>query len=158
MNITRPSSGEVSVMARAWPMRWRATATCAPLVRRSSGAAAGSSSRRTWSAQGPVAFTTTSARTLDSSPLSLSRTPALARCLAHKVEFVLLEVAQAAVDQPRRMRRRAAREVALVHHGGAKAAQRGVARDPGAGDAAADDQHVHRLGRHRREGLGARAM
>src|SRR2546430_9890986 len=52
----------------------------------------------------------------------------LARCLAHQVELVLLEVAQAAVDQPRRMRRRAAREVALVHHGGAKAAQRGVAR------------------------------
>ena len=88
----------------------------------------------------------------------LEQDPPLARCLAHQVELVLLEVAQAAVDQPRRMRRRAAREVALVHHGGAKAAQRGVARDPGAGDAAADDQHVHRLGRHRREGLGARAM
>jgi len=57
-------------------MRWRGTATCAPLVRRSTGSASGSSNRRSSSAQGPVAFTTTSARTLYSCPLSTSRTAA----------------------------------------------------------------------------------
>src|SRR5207302_4658026 len=80
----------------------------------------------------------------------------LARGFAHQVKLVLLEVAQAAVNQPRRMRRRAAREVALLHHGRAKAAQRRIARDPRAGDPARSEEHTSEL--QSRENLVCRLL
>ena len=67
---------------------------------------------------------------------------ALGQRLAHQRELVVLEVAQAAVDQLGRRRRGVRREVVLLaqHHAAAAAGE--VARDAGAVDAAADDQHV----------------
>ena len=61
--MTRPSIGLVRVIPAVCPSRSRRTITCTPRVRRSSGLADGSSSRRSSSHQGPVAFTTTAART-----------------------------------------------------------------------------------------------
>ena len=83
MNITRPSIGLVRVMASVWPSRARRTMTCTPRVRRSSGLALGSSRRRSSSAQGPVALTTTEAlnlpvpheRVLDHGPPHLAAAP-----------------------------------------------------------------------------------
>src|SRR5438034_4916123 len=72
-------------------------------------------------------------------------------------EVELFEIADAAVDEPRRMRGRPAPEVALVHEGGAEAPQRRVAGDSRARDSPADDEHVHRLGGHRFERRDPRA-
>ena len=83
---------------------------------------------------------------------------ALPARLQYQSKVPLFEIADAAVDEPRRHRRRAAPEIALVHEGGAQAAKRRVARDPGARDPAADDEQVHRLRGHRGERGGARAM
>ena len=70
---------------------------------------------------------------------------ALAHGLEDEAHVPLLQVAEPAVDQLRRAARRAAREVATLDHGGPEAAHRGVARDAGAVDAAADDEDVERL-------------
>jgi hypothetical protein len=80
----------------------------------------------------------------------LEEDPALAARLEHEVEEPMLEVSHAAMDQLRRPVRRAAREVVPVHERHGKAAQRGVARDPGAVDAAADDEHVEAFAREPR--------
>src|SRR5436309_1766664 len=74
------------------------------------------------------------------------------------MEVVLLEIAETAVDEARRARRCRACEVALVHKRRAEAAQRRIARDPGARDPAADDEHIDGLSGHRCERAGARAM
>jgi len=81
--------------------------------------------------------------------------PSLAARFEHQPQIAVLQIAEAAVDQPGRAAARASRHVAFIHEGDAKAAQRRVARDARAGDPAADDQHVHRLGGHRVECGGA---
>jgi hypothetical protein len=69
---------------------------------------------------------------------------ALGQRLAHQAELVVLQVAQAAVDQLGGRRRGVARQVVLLaqQHGQATAGQ--VARDAGTVDAAAHHQHVAR--------------
>ena len=74
--------------------------------------------------------------------------------LGHQAELVLFEIAQAAMDQLRGTRRGGAGQVAAFHQGHRETAARGVARDAGAVDAAADDQQIdgksgwRHLGRH----------
>ena len=79
-------------------------------------------------------------------PHEVGRQPAqrlaLAERFAHQREVEQLEIAQAAVDQLRRLGRRGRREVALLDQRRRHAAQGEIARDPGAGHAAADDDHV----------------
>src|SRR2546422_73336 len=65
------------VTACVCPTRLRGTVTCTPLVGRSSSSDPASSRRRTRSTHGPVAFTTTSARTVDVRPVSSSTERAL---------------------------------------------------------------------------------
>ena len=71
---------------------------------------------------------------------------ALVERLVDEADVALLEVAQAAVDELGALRRRPAGEVVGLDEGGAQAAGGGVEGHPGAGDAAADDEHVERLG------------
>ena len=78
----------------------------------------------------------------------------LAARLEHQAERPLLQVAQPAVDQARGVRRGPAAEVALVHERRADTAQRRIAGDTGARDAAADHQQVHRLRDHRQQRRG----
>ena len=75
----------------------------------------------------------------------LAQDLALGERFVDEPDFLLLQVADAAVHELRRLRRRARREVALVDERDAQAARRGVERDAGAGDAAADDEHVEVL-------------
>ena len=70
---------------------------------------------------------------------------ALGQVLVDEAELALLEVADAAVDHLRGLRGRPRGEVALLDQGGPQAAAGGVEGHPGAGDAAADDQHVELL-------------
>ena len=67
---------------------------------------------------------------------------ALAQCLAHQPEVQLLEVAQPAVHQLARAARGPRGEVALLDEAHRQPAQRGIEGHPGAGDPAADDEHV----------------
>ena len=78
---------------------------------------------------------------------------ALAARLEHQRELVVLEVAQPAVDQLRRLAAGAAREVALLDQRDAEPAHGGVAGDAGAVDAAADHEQIER---GRRQCLGER--
>jgi hypothetical protein len=74
-NITRPSTGEISVIARASGRRSRGNTMWTPFVRRSSGRAIGSSNR--WiisSVHAPAARITARACTLHSLPVKRSRT------------------------------------------------------------------------------------
>ena len=64
--------------------------------------------------------------------------------LADQPEAELLEVAEAAVDQPRRARRRPGGDVVLLDERGAHPARHGVEERPAADDAAADDDDVPR--------------
>ena len=70
---------------------------------------------------------------------------ALGEVLVDEPELALLQVAEPAVHELRALRRRARREVVALDERGAQAPARGVERDPGAGDAAADDEHVELL-------------
>ena len=72
---------------------------------------------------------------------------ALGEGLAHEAELVLLEVAQPAVDELGRGRRRSARQVVLLGEQHAEPASRGVPRDTAAVDAPTDDGNVVRHGR-----------
>ena len=71
---------------------------------------------------------------------------ALAQRLVHEADVAVLQVAQPAVHELRALRRRAAGEVVALDQRGAQAAAGGVERHPGAGDPAADHEHVERLG------------
>ena len=73
--------------------------------------------------------------------------PSLAQPLEHQRQIAVLQVAQAAVDQLRRVAGGLAGEVAGVDQRHREAAQGRVARDRRAGRAAADDEEVERLGR-----------
>ena len=70
---------------------------------------------------------------------------ALGQVLVDEEELLLLQVAQAAVDELRRLRRRARREVVALDEGRAQAARGGVEGHAGAGDAAADHEDVELL-------------
>jgi len=81
-----------------------------------------------------------------------------AACLEHEGELVVLEIAQAAVDQLRRLAAGAAREVALLDHRDQEPAHGRVAGDARAVDAAADDEEVEGGSRQRlRDRRAARA-
>ena len=67
---------------------------------------------------------------------------ALGQRLGNKTKFVVLEIAQAAVNELGARRRRVRSEVVALDQQHGKAAARGVARDARAIDAAADDQKV----------------
>ena len=71
---------------------------------------------------------------------------ALGERLAHQAELLLLEVADAAVHELRRARRRADREVAPLDQRGAQAPAGGIEGAAGTGDAAAHDDDVELLG------------
>ena len=71
---------------------------------------------------------------------------ALVERLVDEADVALLQVAQAAVDELGALRRRAAGEVVALDERRAQAPRGGVEGDAGAGDAAADDEHVERLG------------
>ena len=72
---------------------------------------------------------------------------ALDQRLAHQPEPSLLEIAQAPVDELGGGRRRAGREIVLLDQQNAQAPAGGVAGDPGAVDAAADDGEIE-VGHH----------
>ncbi|PMQ07677.1 hypothetical protein JaAD80_27920 [Janthinobacterium sp. AD80] len=74
--------------------------------------------------------------------------------LAHQLEFIVLEVAQAAVYQLGGGGRGVLRQVVLFAQHHAQAAAGRVARDAGAIDAAADDQQVAVGGQGRKAGSG----
>ena len=80
---------------------------------------------------------------------------ALEQRLADEPEVEVLQVAQAAVDELARARRGAGGVVRLLHQGDRVAARGGVQRHAGAGDAAADHEHVELLGGERGDGCGA---
>jgi hypothetical protein len=73
----------------------------------------------------------------------------------HQPEVEVLQVAQAAVDELARAARGAGRVVGTLQQRDAVAARRGVERDAGAGDAAADDDDVELVLAERRESLAA---
>ena len=75
----------------------------------------------------------------------LDQQPPLVQGLAHEADVEMLEIPQATVDQLAGTARRAGGEVAAFHQSHRQAATRGVERDPAAGHAAADHQHVERL-------------
>ena len=67
---------------------------------------------------------------------------ALGERLGNQPELVVLEIAQAAVDQLGAPLRGGRREVVLLGQQHREAAARGIARDAGAVDAAADDEEI----------------
>ncbi len=73
----------------------------------------------------------------------------------HEMQVAVLQIAHAAVHEPRRPAGGAAGEVLALDEHGPEPAQRGVAGDAGAGDAAADHQQVHGLVGEAGEELGA---
>ena len=76
----------------------------------------------------------------------LDQQPALEQRLADEPEVEVLEIAQAAVDEFRGAAAGPRRVVGLLHQRDAEPARGGVERDPGAGDPAADHDHVEALG------------
>ena len=80
---------------------------------------------------------------------------ALQQRLAHQAQVELLQVAQPAVHQLGRAAGGAGREVGLLHQRHAVATRGGVQRHPGAGDPAADHQHVELVLGQGGDGVGA---
>ena len=70
---------------------------------------------------------------------------ALGQRLVDEPDLALLEVADPAVHELRRLRRGARCDVVALDQRGAQAPRGGVERDAGAGDPAADDEHVEVL-------------
>src|SRR5437764_4426035 len=70
------------------------------------------------------------------------QSPSLAARLKNEMEKPVLEVAESAVNQPRRAARRPAREVALFDERHAQPAQRRVAGATTAGNASADHEDI----------------
>src|SRR5207244_4460130 len=79
---------------------------------------------------------------------------ALAERFTDQADLAVLEVAEPAVDQPSGPARGARAEVGLVQQQDAEAAHGGVARDPAAVDAGADDDQVERVGHRLSAGTG----
>ena len=82
---------------------------------------------------------------------------ALEQRLAHQPQVEVLQVAQTAVDQLGRAAARPRGEVGLLHQGHAVPAGGRVQSHPGAGDPAADDEHVIRVLGQGRQGVVAGA-
>ena len=80
---------------------------------------------------------------------------ALGQVLVHQAELTLLQVADAAVDHLRGLRGRAGGKVVLLDQGGLQATAGGIEGHPGAGDTAADDQHVELLVGEASQRIGA---
>jgi hypothetical protein len=76
-------------------------------------------------------------------PLEQQR--ALGECLAHQAQVELLQVAQAAVNQLARPRRRARAEVPRLDQAGREAPGDGIQGDTRSDDAAAHHQHLQFL-------------
>ena len=76
---------------------------------------------------------------------------ALGTGLEHEMQKAMLEITQAAVHEPRRSTRRAARKVVFLHERGAQSAQRSVARDATPGDAATNNEQIELVAGERRE-------
>jgi hypothetical protein len=72
------------------------------------------------------------------------------------MEMAMLEITNAAVNEPRRPAGRSTREVVSLDERRRETAHRGIARDPGAGDAAAHDEDVELLPSKPRQPLAAR--
>ena len=68
------------------------------------------------------------------------------QALAHQTEFVVLEVAQATVDQLRRGGRGRSRKIVFLDEAYRQPAPRRIARDASTVDAAADNQQIEVLG------------
>ena len=81
---------------------------------------------------------------------------ALAARLEHQMQMPMLEIPDATVHEARRAARRSAREVVSLDECGAESAHRRVARDAGAGDPAADHEHVELLVRESCQAVNAR--
>ena len=77
--------------------------------------------------------------------------------LEHQMQMTVLEVAQTAVNEPRRAARGAAREIGLLDERDIQSAQRRIARDAASGDAAADHQDVEGPRAERGDALRSRA-
>jgi hypothetical protein len=75
----------------------------------------------------------------------LQQETTLAEALMDEAEFMLLEVAQAAVHHLGGLRGRARREVATFHERGAQPSRGRVQRNAGSGDASAHDDDVEAL-------------
>jgi hypothetical protein len=69
--------------------------------------------------------------------------------------MAMLEVTNAAVNESRRSARRSTREIVPLDERRLETAHRGVAGDPGAGDAAPDDEHVELFRSKSRQALAA---
>ena len=70
------------------------------------------------------------------------QTSAFGARLEDEMEKAVLEIAQAAVNEPGRTARCAARKIVFLHERDAQSAQCGVASDAAAGNSAADDQNI----------------
>lgn len=81
--------------------------------------------------------------------------PRLPQRLEDQAELALLQVTQAAVDQPGGAPRGARGEVVLLHQGHRQTARRGVQGNAGPGDPAPDDQYVEPVLGHPGEVGGA---
>jgi hypothetical protein len=79
----------------------------------------------------------------------------LAGGLEHEAQVALLEVPEAAVDQPARAGAGAEPQIGLLHEHRGEPAHRGVAGDRRAHDAAPDDQQIDRPGAQGVEGRPA---
>jgi hypothetical protein len=71
----------------------------------------------------------------------------LPKRLPDEAKPVLLEIAEATVDEPRGSRRRPDRDVVLLHEADAEAARRRVEGRPAPDDPTTDDEHVEGSGR-----------
>jgi hypothetical protein len=71
------------------------------------------------------------------------------------MQMPMLEIPDAAVNEPRRPAGRSTREIVLLDEGGAQASHRGVASDAGSGNPSADDEDVELLLSQSRQAIGA---
>src|SRR2546423_3559143 len=70
------------------------------------------------------------------------QSPPLVARLEDQVQIAVLQVSQAAVDEPRRPARRSAGKVVFLHQGDLESAQRGVPSDAATGDSTADHEEI----------------
>jgi len=85
----------------------------------------------------------------------LQQALAFRQILVDQPELVLLEVAESAVHQLRRLRRGPGGKVVLLHQGGPQPSAGGVEGHPGAGDATANHQQIEVIGGQAGEGVWA---
>ncbi len=71
------------------------------------------------------------------------------QCFVDELEIAVFQVTQTAVNELRRKTARAGSEITLVDQGDAQAAQHGIERDAGTGDAAAENEQIENSVRER---------